>query len=299
MALYDSTGSLFATYDYDAWGKVISIKDAGGNNITSDSNFAIINPIRYRGYYYDNESGLYYLQSRYYDPTTGRFLNTDSVEYLGASDSIKNYNLFSYCDNNPVILFDPDGTIAITTCVIIGAIAGAVIGGEIGGEIGYSQAVKNKVAKSDQWKYVVGYGLGGAVIGGVIGGLIGYACGTIAPYVVKVSSNLFRLSNSGLKIASKAAFKAASKVGIFSVPLKHLANAGGRYAKFATTNTSQIQNWISQALRSSNAFFYPNNSSDSFYIIADIGKTIGTKGEHFIKVVFDTTGKIWTAFPVK
>ena len=112
-ALYDSTGTLFATYDYDVWGKLISVKDASGNTITSDSNFAILNSIRYRGYYYDTESGLYYLQSRYYDPTTRRFVNGDSVEYLDASDSIKNYNLFSYCDNNPIDCYDPKGTRAI------------------------------------------------------------------------------------------------------------------------------------------------------------------------------------------
>ena len=89
VALYDSTGTLFATYDYDVWGKLISVKDASGNTITSDSNFAILNSIRYRGYYY-TESGLYYLQSRYYDPEIGRFINADDVGYLGASDSIPN-----------------------------------------------------------------------------------------------------------------------------------------------------------------------------------------------------------------
>ena len=102
MALYDSTGSLFATYDYDAWGKVLRVSDANGNLITSTTNFANINPFRYRGYYYDTDSELYYLQSRYYDPTTGRFLNADSVEYLGTNCSIIGYNLFTYCDNNSV-----------------------------------------------------------------------------------------------------------------------------------------------------------------------------------------------------
>ena len=100
VALYDSTGTLFATYDYDAWGKLISVKDASGNTITSDSNFAILNSIRYRGYYYDTESGLYYLQSRYYDPTTGRFVNADSFEYLGANGDVMEYNLFTYCNSS-------------------------------------------------------------------------------------------------------------------------------------------------------------------------------------------------------
>ena len=79
-------------------------------DITNTGNFAIVNPFRYRGYYYDTESGLYYLQSRYYDPTTGRFVNADSFEYLGASGDIIGYNLFAYCENNPVKMFDSKGT---------------------------------------------------------------------------------------------------------------------------------------------------------------------------------------------
>ena len=96
----------------------MSIKNANGVDITNTGNFAIVNPFRYRGYYYDTESGLYYLQSRYYDylqsryydPTTGRFVNADSFEYLGASGDIIGYNLFAYCENNPVKMFDSKGT---------------------------------------------------------------------------------------------------------------------------------------------------------------------------------------------
>ena len=66
------------------------------------------NPLRYRGYVYDEETGLYYLQSRYYNPETGRFINADNPSYLG-SDGITSYNLFSYCGNNPVTGYDPTG----------------------------------------------------------------------------------------------------------------------------------------------------------------------------------------------
>ena len=107
MALYDSTGSLFATYDYDAWGKVLRVSDANGNLITSTTNFANINPFRYRGYYYDTDSELYYLQSRYYDPTTGRFVNGDVL--INDSSVVCGINLFAYCNNNSIISKDPDG----------------------------------------------------------------------------------------------------------------------------------------------------------------------------------------------
>ena len=71
------------------------------------------NPIRYRGYYYDVETGLYYLQSRYYDPQTGRFINADDTDYLGADGSFASYNLFAYCSNNPVMNVDPSGCFSL------------------------------------------------------------------------------------------------------------------------------------------------------------------------------------------
>lgn len=71
MGLYDSTGSVVARYAYDAWGRVLTVKDGSGNILNPTENSGeqgIINPFRYRGYMYDDESGLYYLNSRYYEP---------------------------------------------------------------------------------------------------------------------------------------------------------------------------------------------------------------------------------------
>ena len=92
---------------------MLSIKDANGNDITYYDSFAIINPIRYRGYFYDTESGLYYLQSRYYDPAVGRCISPDSVDYLGASGAVSSYNLFAYCENDAIQKRDSTGCIAI------------------------------------------------------------------------------------------------------------------------------------------------------------------------------------------
>ena len=96
--LNGQTGAVEASYTYDAWGRVISSTGA----------LAEINPFRYRGYYYDGETGLYYLQSRYYDPETGRFINADGI-IAGAGGSVKGYNLFAYCVNNPVNMSDNSG----------------------------------------------------------------------------------------------------------------------------------------------------------------------------------------------
>ncbi len=93
-------GDVVGSYTYDAWGNhTIGINTNG---------IADINPFRYRGYYYDTETGLYYLQSRYYDPETGRFINADSIDYLDP-ESINGLNLYVYCANNPVMNIDPNG----------------------------------------------------------------------------------------------------------------------------------------------------------------------------------------------
>lgn len=105
VRIFDSNGNFISEYFYDAWGNIAAI--------SGNEEIANANPFRYRGYYYDSESGFYYLQSRYYDSFTGRFLNADEI----ISDSnILGTNLFAYCNNNAVNMVDPegnDGTIII------------------------------------------------------------------------------------------------------------------------------------------------------------------------------------------
>ena len=99
------TGNLVAKYTYDSWGKLVSIKDSNDVDKTTDENFiGYVNPIRYRGYYYDSETGLYYLNARYYDPEVGRFINADGTLDGG-------FNLFEYCLNNPIKISDLDGKV--------------------------------------------------------------------------------------------------------------------------------------------------------------------------------------------
>ena len=102
--MLDSTGTVVATYNYDAWGNCVVTTDTNG--------IGEINPIRYRGYYWDAEFGLYYLQSRYYSPTLCRFISQDSIEYLDP-ESINGLNLYAYCSNNPVMYGDSTGHDAI------------------------------------------------------------------------------------------------------------------------------------------------------------------------------------------
>ena len=86
-------------YTYDTWGKVLSVTDANGTLITDTNHIGHRNPIRYRGYYYDIETGLYYLQSRYYDPEAGSFVQSADVSTLTPS-SINGVNLYNYANNN-------------------------------------------------------------------------------------------------------------------------------------------------------------------------------------------------------
>ncbi len=99
-------GTLYARYIYDSWGNTVKILDANGNTVTDPDYLSVQNPIRYRGYYWDSESGLYYLQSRYYDPVTGRFVNGDS---LVDTSNVLGFNMYAYCGNNPVNNVDPTG----------------------------------------------------------------------------------------------------------------------------------------------------------------------------------------------
>ena len=104
--------NIVASYVYDAWGQILS----------STGDMADINPLRYRGYYYDTETGYYHLNSRYYSPELCRFLNADSV--VGANQDLLGYNQFAYCSNDPINNCDPSGHGKIKT--FFGKISNAV-----------------------------------------------------------------------------------------------------------------------------------------------------------------------------
>mgnify|MGYP000348585602 CR=1 FL=1 len=94
---------------YDSWGNTISIQNRTGQEITSQNDIGNLNLFRYRGYYFDSDTGLYYLQNRYYDPQTCRFINADTTDILEAKGDLYDKNLFAYCDNNPVARVDYGG----------------------------------------------------------------------------------------------------------------------------------------------------------------------------------------------
>ena len=100
--LFNSSCTQVVAYTYDAWGNPLTTTGTMADTLGK------LNPFRYRGYVYDTETGLYYLQSRYYNPETGRFINADSV-IAGVGGSVQGYNLFAYCFNSPVNMSDSLG----------------------------------------------------------------------------------------------------------------------------------------------------------------------------------------------
>ena len=156
-AIYDRD-TCVAKYAYDAYG-VCKVLNPDGTENTDSSFIGNINPIRYRGYYYDVATGFYYLQTRYYDPQTGRFLNMDSLEYLDP-ETVGGLNLYAYCNCNPVMYVDPEGTawgnwvigaiaavavaaLTIVTCGAAVGIAAVATGAIVGGAYGAANAAAN------------------------------------------------------------------------------------------------------------------------------------------------------------
>ena len=115
MKLERADGGSGAQYSYDAWGNIVAMT----------GHLAELNPLRYRGYVYDQETGFYYLNNRYYDPAVGRFISADV--YVSTGQNIIGHNMFAYCANNPVLNTDQTGSEPITISLLIGVAVVAVV----------------------------------------------------------------------------------------------------------------------------------------------------------------------------
>ncbi len=128
VAILNSSGAQVVGYTYDAWGRPLTVTGSMASTLGQ------YNPLRYRGYVYDRETGLYYLQSRYYNPTWGRFINADN--YPATGQGLSGNNMFTYCGNNPVSRADNNGQFwHLVVGGVIGGIIGAISSAASGGDV--------------------------------------------------------------------------------------------------------------------------------------------------------------------
>ncbi len=199
IAILDGNGSSVVEYSYDSWGKLLATTGTMATTLGAD------NPLRYRGYYYDKETGLYYLQSRYYDPETGRFLNADNI-VSGNFESVKGFNLYIYCFNNPINMIDLSGNwpewatklvaaiavvavvaaiaaITVATAgagtavaaIAVGAAKGAAIGFAVGAASGSAIGFITTGTLDGTLNGMADAALSGAICGAITGGINGYS----------------------------------------------------------------------------------------------------------------------------
>ena len=217
IGLVDKSGTQVVTYIYDSWGKLLPD--------STTSTLASMNPFRYRGYCYDEETGFYYVSSRYYDPEIGRWINADIPETLTADfENFAQYNLFAYCFNNPVNLSDETGAwpswatkLAIGVgAIVIGAAvvaATAATGGAAAAFVGAAFAGLKSAAVSGAIGAAVGAGISavshrvstgswsGAGKAAIDGAVDGFASGFMTGGIMAGGSQIL---SSGFKVAANA-----------------------------------------------------------------------------------------------
>ncbi|MBP3567435.1 MAG: RHS repeat-associated core domain-containing protein, partial [Paraprevotella sp.] len=220
IGITDSSGSLVATYTYGAWGEVLAVTPATTGNAAQLA-IANANPLRYRGYYLDQETGYYYLQSRYYNPLSTRFLNADKGEIASISkDYASGNNLFVYCNNSPINSSDPTGTISIRIPRWIAITLFNLLASAIPGlkavyyplKIGIKQFVKKTSS------YVLKNKVRGSLTSAV-SKVFGYA-GRLANALQKATKRLPLFKKYADKITATAIYSAVRKTAINTVVSK-------------------------------------------------------------------------------
>ncbi|MBO5285542.1 MAG: RHS repeat-associated core domain-containing protein [Clostridia bacterium] len=244
IALLDGNGTLVATYVYDAWG-ITRVLDNNGNVITDQTHIGQINPFRYRGYFYDKETGFYFCESRYYSPNLCRWISPDSKDYL-KPDSINGLNLYTYCGNNPIMYTDPSGNFAIST-LIIGAIVGIVIGA-VSSTI--SQGLNKGWDNINGWQVLLDATIGGisgalgasgvglatsAIVGGILG-----AAGSVGGDLIASGGNWNEV-NVGKAIC----------MGVIGAALGAWTGAGTQNTKVMINTINAGKSWGSKAFLTS------------------------------------------------
>ena len=169
VKLIDKTGATVVEYRYDSWGKLLSTSGSLASTLGKN------NPFRYRGYVYDEETGFYYLQSRYYNPEVGRFISSDVL--LSTGQGVLGHNAYAYCGNNPIVREDTQGNLWGLIAAAVGAVTGAVVGAVTGAVTG---AITALASGSDFGETVVAGIASGAAAGAITGAAVGIASDVVS-----------------------------------------------------------------------------------------------------------------------
>ena len=276
VAILNSSGVGVVRYAYDAWGNLIST--------TCDEEFADLgfyNPLRYRGYVYDEETGFYYVSSRYYDPEIGRFINADTTDILTATPmGLTDKNLFAYCDNNPVMRADYGGDF---WHIVVGAAAGALIGGVV-------KAVSNAIEGKSLTDGLATAMLAGAASGALAStgvGIVGMVAGNAAISMAENAANQvienkgFNNFDVGDMLIDGAIGGVSGALGGAGKGTKHLTNLGKQTVKrtFNATTNKGLRAGLKEAGK---AFAYYGKNSAKYYktfvkgLPSDFISTVGT-----------------------
>ena len=174
--LVDANGTAVVNYRYDSWGMLTGITGSMAGTLGKD------NPYRFKGYYYDEETGMYYLKSRYYQPEICRFISADV--YIATELNTNGSNMYSYCKNNPVMLMDSDGSFAILaiagaffakkgTEMLVGAVVNVVTTGLAASIVGEKYTLKD-AAMAALTGAAGALGAAGSLAAGLISGFVAY-----------------------------------------------------------------------------------------------------------------------------
>ena len=269
VRIVDSANETVVSYQYDSWGKLLSCEDTSENDIVS-----FINPYTYRGYYYDSDTQLYYLSSRYYNPELCRFISADDSDTLFYTpDDVTDKNLFAYCDNNPVVRADSDGDV---WHIIAGAVVGATINASCAAISTFSETGKVNIGA------IAVSALSGAITGALsvscvsrfamiaVSGVMAFVESAVTQ---KITNNSVNIGDALLDGAIGAATGAIGGAGKGS---KNLTNLGKQSIKRTSRAFSKkgIKTGIKEGVKAAR---YYGKCSKSFYkpFVKGIGKDIG------------------------
>lgn len=200
LGILDSHGTELVKYEYNSWGKLLNLTDYSSNGLGRR------NPFRFKGYYYDEELGMYYLNSRYYDPEVGRFISPDTTDILEVQDDLYDKNLYAYCDNNPVMRIDSSGAV---WHLAVGAVVGVAT--QFVADVGIGLATGSSFGEVISSLSLVDYAA--AAIGGAIAASgIGFAGAVVANATLGGTTYLANCSYKGVK-SNKKDFIASTVIG--------------------------------------------------------------------------------------